>query len=223
MLSVAPSLRALTGEFHQHVRTPKLLLIGNPLPASPEFPPLPNAGKEVQAVAEHFPRAGQTVLTGAAAVPACYAKSAPASFSTIHFTAHATANRESPLNSAIILSRQGEQYMLYAREVAGVPLSADLVTVSACRSAGSKAYSGEGLMGFTWAFLQAGARHVIAGLWDVDDAASVPIMERLYAEIAAGQPPARALRAAKLDLIRSGGRNRLPYFWGALEVFTRGL
>jgi CHAT domain-containing protein len=46
-------------------------------------------------------------------------------------------------------------------------------------------------------------------------------MRVLYKEIAAGQTPARALRAAKLALMRPGGRHRLPYFWGPLQVFTR--
>jgi CHAT domain-containing protein len=36
-------------------------------------------------------------------------------------------------------------------------LHAELVTVSACRSAGERAYAGEGLVGFAWAFLRAGA------------------------------------------------------------------
>jgi len=76
-------------------------------------------------------------------------------------------------------------------------------------------------MGFAWAFLQAGAQNVIASLWDVDDAGSVQIMGHLYAEIAAGQPPARALRAAKLALMRSSDRYKPPYFWGSLQVFTR--
>jgi CHAT domain-containing protein len=221
-VSVAPSLRVLTGEFRKQPRAPKLLLIGNPVQASKDYSALPNASREVAAVEAHFPP-GQTVLTGAAAVPACYAKSANDSFTTIHFSAHATANYESPLNSAIILSPEGDKYMLFAREAAGVHVGADLVTVSACRSAGSKAYAGEGLMGFAWAFLGAGARHVIAGLWDLDEAAAVPLMDRLYAEMAAGQTPARALHAAKLALIRSSGRHQRPYFWGPLEVFTRGL
>jgi CHAT domain-containing protein len=102
-----------------------------------------------------------------------------------------------------------------------VPLGADLVTISACTSAGSKAYSGEGLMGFAWAFLQAGAQNVIASLWDVDDARTVDIMRRLYAGMAAGQSPARALRSAKLALLHSGSSGRLPYYWGPLQIFTR--
>jgi CHAT domain-containing protein len=62
---------------------------------------------------------------------------------------------------------------------------------------------------------------VIASLWEVDDARSVEIMRRLYAGMAAGQNPARALRSAKIALIQSGAAGRLPYYWGTLVVFTR--
>jgi len=220
-IATAPSLRVLQGDDHQPARTPRLLLMGDPVLTGQEFPPLPNVEKEIAAVEEQFPAPNRTVFTGARAVPAEYAKASPANFTGIHFATHATANRESPLNSAIILSHQGESYKLYARDVAGVPLSADLVTLSACKSAGAKAYSGEGLMGFAWAFLQAGAQNVIATLWDEDDAVAPDLMRVLYKEIAAGQTPARALRASKLALMHSGGRYRLPYYWGPLQVFTR--
>jgi CHAT domain-containing protein len=220
-IATAPSLRVLAGDGQARVRAPKLLIMGDPVLVGQEFGPLPNVTKEIAAVEECFPPASRVAFTGAGAVPGEYAKAVPANFTHIHFATHATANRESPLNSAIILSHQGESYKLYARDVAGVPLSADLVTLSACSSAGAKAYSGEGLMGFAWAFLQAGAQNVIATLWDEDDAVSADLMRGLYAGIAAGQMPVRALRASKLALMRSTGRYRLPYFWGPLQVFTR--
>jgi len=220
-IATAPSLRVLQGDDHQPARTPRLLLMGDPVLIGQEFPPLPKVKKEIAAVEEQFPAPNRMVFTGASAVPAEYAKASPANFTDIHFATHATANRESPLNSAIILSHQGDSYKLYARDVAGVPLRAELVTLSACRSAGAIAYAGEGLMGFAWAFLQAGAQNVIATLWDEDDAVSADLMRVLYKEIAAGQTPARALRDSKLALMRSSARYRLPYYWGPLQVFTR--
>ncbi len=220
-IATAPSLRVLAGDAQARTRAPKLLIMGDPVLVGQEFGPLPNVKKEIAAVEECFPPANRIAFTGAGAVPGGYAKALPANFTHIHFATHATANRESPLNSAIILSHQGESYKLYARDVADVPLRADVVTLSACRSAGANAYSGEGLMGFAWAFLHAGAQNVIATLWDEDDAVSADLMRVLYKEIAAGQTPARALRAAKLALMRPGGRHRLPYFWGPLQVFTR--
>jgi CHAT domain-containing protein len=99
-IATAPSMRVLQGEEPKPACPPRLLLIGDPVLTGQEFPPLPNA------------------------------KATPASFTGIHFATHATANRESPLHSAIILSHQGENYKLYARHIAGVPLSAEPATIS---------------------------------------------------------------------------------------------
>jgi CHAT domain-containing protein len=154
------------------------------------------------------------------ASPAAYKTAAPDKFAYVHFTAHAATNLESPLDSAVILTGPDYAYKLYARDVAALPLHAELVTVSACRSAGERAYSGEGLVGFAWAFLRAGASRVIAGLWDVDDRSTAELMDTLYARIAAGETPARALREAKLALLAKGGTYGKPYYWGPFQTFT---
>jgi CHAT domain-containing protein len=136
-----------------------------------------------------------------------------------HFTAHAEANTESPLDSAVVLSRGQTGYKLYARDVAEQPLTAELVRISACRSAGERTYAGEGLVGFSWAFLRAGAKRVIAGLWDVDDRSTAELMGRVYQNIARGESPGDALRAAKLEMIARGGTRSKPYYWGPFELF----
>ncbi len=120
----------------------------------------------------------------------------------------------------MILSGPDDGYKLYARDVADLPLQAELVTVSACRSAGERVYAGEGLVGFAWAFLRAGARRVIAGLWDVDDRSTADLMDAMYARLAAGDSPPQALRAAKLALMARGGAVAKPYYWGPFQVFT---
>jgi CHAT domain-containing protein len=221
-LLIVPSL-ALLAPASQSKRADSnsLLLIGDPIAGGSEFAPLPDAEKEVGSLRRKFPGPGSLVLTGAAARPGAYREANPGRFSLIHFSAHATTNLENPLESAVILSKQGEAYKLYAREVIGLPLRARLVTISACRSAGARIYSGEGLVGFAWAFLEAGAQNVIAGLWEVNDRSTAVLMDRLYAEIAAGRAPAAALRAAKLDLRRSSGAYRKPYYWAPFQVFTR--
>ncbi|MEN6605671.1 MAG: CHAT domain-containing protein, partial [Bryobacteraceae bacterium] len=127
---------------------------------------------------------------------------------------------ESPLDSAVILSQGAQSFKLYARDAAAIPLHAELVTISACRSAGAKMYAGEGLVGFSWAFLRAGARNVIAGLWDASDRATAGLMTRLYQEQRRGKNPAEALRAAKLAMLR-GSAYRQPYYWAPFELFTR--
>jgi CHAT domain-containing protein len=68
--------------------------------------------------------------------------------------------------------------------------------------------------------LRAGAKRVIAGLWDVDDQSTARLMDDLYARIEAGRPPSRALREAKLAMLRAGGSLARPYYWGPFEIFT---
>jgi CHAT domain-containing protein/Tfp pilus assembly protein PilF len=221
-LAVAPSLAVLDASTAEAAVAPgprSLLWIGNSRPPEKDLPPLPAVEKELAAIRTRLAGWEQTVLTGAAARPAAYREAGPARFSLIHFSAHAAANYRDPLDSAVILSAQGESYKLYAREIVALPIQARLVTISACRGAGSRVYSGEGLVGFAWAFLQAGAKNVIAGLWEVNDASTAALMDTLYARLAAGQAPAPALREAKLALIRSGWAK--PYYWAPFENLSR--
>jgi CHAT domain-containing protein len=220
-VSVTPSLGLM---LHSRAKTKatrlSLLAMGDPEPPGQEYPRLPNARKEVDTIAAQFPGANTAVYEGPALHPSAYRQAGPARFSLIHFAAHATANRASPLESALILSREGNVYALTAREIVRVPLDADLVTLSSCRSAGARAYSGEGLVGLTWAFLQAGARRVIAGLWDVDDESTSALMVRLYSELARGVPAEEALRDAKLSLLHAESPYNKPYYWGPFQLYS---
>ena len=101
-----------------------------------------------------------------------------------------------------------------------VPLTAGLVTISACRSAGGRAYAGEGLVGFAWAFLRAGAAGS-AGLWDVNDRSTAALMAGLYSGLAAGTSISDALRASKMELIRTGGAYAKPFYWAPFQLYTR--
>jgi CHAT domain-containing protein len=220
VLSVAPRAGGRDTHRGSGVAGRSLLLVGAPAASDPRFPPLSYAAAEMTRVAEHFDPRHVAKYEGSRATPAAYRTAKPDAFSMIHFTAHAAANVESPLDSAVILAAEGGAYKLYARDIADVPLHADVVTVSACRSAGERTYSGEGLIGFAWAFLRAGAKRVIAGLWDVDDQSTAGLMDGLYARIAAGRSPSRALREAKLAMLQAGGSLAKPYYWGPFEIFT---
>ncbi len=218
-IQVAPSLSTMsTWSPRSTVAAGSLLMVGDPTPRPPDFPTLTYAAAEIEGVTRHFDRGSVTILRSAAATPGGFRDARPERFAAIHFTSHAVANPESPMDSAVILSGPDSAYKLYARDVAEMPLGAEVVVVSACRSAGDKAYAGEGLVGFAWAFLRAGSRRVIAGLWDVDDRSTAALMERYYSlAIDGGAGPAAALRNAKLTLVRQQVR---PYYWAPLQMFT---
>ncbi|MGI8988429.1 MAG: CHAT domain-containing protein [Bryobacteraceae bacterium] len=223
-VSVLPSLRAIVDRKPVQRRGAELLLIGDPNPVEGGlFPKLANAGREIADIRKQFAGSAIVELTKEAAQPSAYRDAHPERFSIIHFAAHATANRESPLDSAVVLTASGDVYKLYAREIIHQPIHADLVTISACRSAGARTYGGEGLVGFAWAFLKAGARKVVAGLWEVDDDSTAKIMNLMYRGIHDGGTPAGSLRAAKLSLLHSAGAVRKPYYWAPFETFTGSL
>jgi tetratricopeptide (TPR) repeat protein len=195
-----------------------LLLIGNPQsPAN--YPALSHAGEEIRLVEGHFSPEQETVLSGKDATPVAYFKAKPEDYSLIHFVAHGTASRISPLDSAVVLSEDGTSYNLYARDIARNRLNAKLVTISACDSAGNRIYSSEGLVGLSWAFLRAGAQRVIASLWEVNDASTPQFMDHLYSAMAKGEDPESALRAAKLALLRSETVNRRPFYWAPFVLY----
>jgi CHAT domain-containing protein len=199
---------------------PAMLLVGNAPSPDPSFPPLRYASAEMRAIAQRFDR--RVVLDGAKATPAAYRAASPAKFDYVHFVAHGVATRKRPLDSAVILARDAatKSYKLLARDVVAEPLTARLVTISSCHGAGTRTYAGEGVVGLAWAFLRAGARQVIASLWEVNDAATPQLMDRMYASIRAGRDPAVALRDAKLTLVRSSGAYRRPLYWAPFVLYS---
>jgi voltage-gated potassium channel Kch len=220
-VAIAPSLSVLSTRLDHPARTRSLLLIGNTVTQGTGFAPLPQAALEIEEIKKQFAADRIVAYTGAAATAAAYRAAHPERFSNIHFATHADANEQRPLDSAIILSPEQNTWKLYARDVADIPLHADLVTISACRGAGARTLSGEGLVGFAWAFFQAGARNVVTSLWDVNDRSTADLMDTFYRDIAGGMAYPDALREAKLQMLN--GRYRKPYYWGAFQLYSRYL
>src|SRR5262249_10882378 len=81
-------------------------------------------------------------------------------------------------------------------------LRSDLVVLSACRTAQGRVLAGEGVQSLARAFFHAGARSLVASLWDVGDRRTAPLMTAFYRRLAAGSTKAEALREAKLELLR---------------------
>jgi CHAT domain-containing protein len=218
-LAVAPSISIAMSKVGESVGGGSVLAIGAPDYNGTGFQPLPGAAPEIDGLRKRFAQAA--VITGAQATPRAYRAAGPEKYSTIHFAAHAMADEERPLESAVVLSRDGDSFKLLAREVIDIPIRADLVTLSACRSAGVRAYAGEGLIGFAWAFLHAGAKAVVAGLWPVSDESSGPLMARFYDGVAAKRGASCALREGKLAILREG-RFGKAFYWGAFQTYLGG-
>jgi CHAT domain-containing protein len=222
-LSSASSLTLLSSAVARpRSKENNLLLVGNTEPVE-AFPALPKAPEEMHRVESFFPPAKRAVLEGKQATPEAFLSSHPERYAYLHFVTHGTASITRPLDSAVILSKSGDSYKLYARDILQHPLSADLVTISACEGAGGRAYSGEGLIGLSWAFLHAGAHNVVAALWEVNDSAAPQIMDTFYSEMSKGKDPASALRTAKLALLHNRDPDivfKKPFYWAPFQLYT---
>jgi CHAT domain-containing protein len=219
----ASSLRLLAVSHGFRKSSGKLLLMGDAIAPNREYGDLPQAAAEMANIEQHFVPAERTVYARAEATAAAYLGSNPQQFSYVHFVAHGTASRLSPLDSAIVLSKSAaeeDSFKLYARDIIRLPLHADLVTISTCYGSGARAYTGEGIVGLSWAFLRAGAHNVIGALWEVSDMSTPQLMGNLYSELRRGRTPEVALRTAKLSLLHSNGIFRKPFYWAPFQLYT---
>jgi CHAT domain-containing protein len=95
--------------------------------------------------------------------------------------------------------------ILTAEELAFLSMDdLELVVLSACDTGIGDVAGGEGVLGLQRAFHTAGARNVIASLWQIDDQATVALMQLFYRKLwQGGETPLEALRAAQLAVARA--------------------
>ncbi|MFC6981901.1 CHAT domain-containing protein [Streptomyces cirratus] len=133
----------------------------------------------------------------------------------VHFACHGSFEPADPMSSGIDLG-PGADDRLTVRDLLGVRLRPDLVTLSACRTGLHVRAPGDELLGLSRALLHAGARAAVLSLWNVADLSTRLLMERFYAELGTSahltgapgrpgrsgpaRPPVEALRAAQLHL-----------------------
>jgi len=97
--------------------------------------------------------------------------------------------------------------LLTATEIAGLRLSAELVVLGVSRAVDSP--PGEATLSLPRAFLSAGARAVLATLWDIGEESWEAFVPRFYAEWQKGGDKSAALRAAQLSVLRDLRAGRL--------------
>ena len=178
------------------------------------LPRLAGSGEEARSVARYA--AQSNVWLGHDASEAELKRASLRGVSVLHLATHALVDEGVADRTAIALAPgDGEDGFLSLGELSALTLDADLVVLSACRSAGGVVVRGEGVQGLASAFLQAGARAVVATGWRIGDRSTVALVDAMYEAIARGQPLDQALRSAKLAALRRG---EPPNSWAAFTV-----
>ncbi len=191
------------------------------------YPELPNAPAQMQNIQKYFSPSQQQIFACDRASPAAYLSNHPEQFSYIHFVAHGTASRASPLDSAIILSTnpaatsaaQDDSFKLYARDIIGTPhLHAELGYDLRLLQHGQAHIFGRRTCRPVLGFPAGGAHNVIAALWEVSDASSPELVDKFYGELKRGKSPNQALRTAKLLLLHSN-QFHSPFYWAPFQLY----
>jgi CHAT domain-containing protein len=189
-----------------------------------ELAPLPGANDEVRVVGETFGDAS-VVMFGEQAQESVVKAEPLDRYRVLHFAVHGLVSTSFPERSALVLHSDpaaGEDGLLQAREVSRLTLDADLVTLSACDTGSGRIRGQEGVAALVRPFLVAGARSVVANLWQADDDFTLRLMTEFYQRLAAGADKGAALRDAKLEVIRRFGDEATPFRWAGFVLVGEG-
>lgn len=140
----------------------------------------------------------------------------------VHFATHAFVDETLPELSGLALARYDADGMpldgdLYLHEIQELDLAAELVVLSGCQTALGKHVRGNGLLGLTHGFFDAGAARLLVSLWSVDDKAASLLIPVFYQELLTGADTAEALRRAQ-NWLRNQPAFEDPFFWGSFAV-----
>lgn len=184
---------------------------------------LPFSRQEADVIAALAPRGRTWSATGFAASREAATSPRLGDYHLVHFATHGVVNARRPELSGVVLSLfdargRRQDGFLRLHDIYNLRLGADLVVLSGCQTALGREIRGEGLIGLTRGFMYAGARAVVASLWQVDDESTAELMKRFYrAMLKDGRRPAEALRIAQLEMSRSR-RWAAPFHWAGFVL-----
>jgi CHAT domain-containing protein len=181
-----------------------------------EFHRLPETRTEADAILSMLPASQTLRATGFDASRETALNPDLRDYRIIHFATHALVNSYRPELSGVVLSLIDEKGdprdgFLRLQDIFNLELNADLVVLSACRTALGRNIKGEGVVGLSRGFMYAGAPRVIASLWDVRDATTAEFMKLFYRRmIQDKRTAAAALRDAQIAFAK---QRRAPFYW----------
>ncbi len=191
-----------------------------PVAAGLPLAALPGTAGEVELLAALSDKGSLTRLTGAGADRAALMAATHAKLRVLHLATHGDAVVAEPERSGLWLAADssGAPTRLEARDILAQPVSAELVTLSACGSGLGQLVRGEGVLGLTRAFLAAGSGSVVVSLWNVSDTSTERLMHEFYAELLRKHHSRTAsLRAAKRALL-SDPATAWPFHWASFVL-----
>ncbi len=180
------------------------------VPGVGTFGYLSSAHEELKDLAQLFGARDQCseVLTGSCAEKTLLLKRSSqnelTNYRYIHFSTHAFAYSIYPEPSLVLYATTSrpEDALLSMSEIPLLKLRADLVSLSACQTGlgEEQPTPAEGIVGLSQSFFYAGARSILASLWEVEGKATHQFMLSFYRELRKNPDKAAALFSARKAL-----------------------
>ena len=183
----------------------KILAIANPRPTKTD---LPGTEKQANYITQNFPNSQQ--YSREQATLTTFKDNSP-KFPILHLGTHGCFQRQGcptlNMEANTLLFANGEKYNIADAALLGLK-ETQLIVFSACQTAKEIDENDQSLPGLAYIFERAGAKSIIATLWNSEDNTSVEIMSQFYANLKQGMSKSEALQKAKLSQIK-----RHPAFW----------
>jgi len=189
-------------------RTNRALALANPQPTNKN---LSGTEEEAKRLIEIFP--DSEAYIGTHATLDTFKTQAPR-FSLLHLGTHGCFVPEGcpslgmEANTLLFANRQ--TYKIADAALLGLK-NTELIALSACQTAKQTSMGEQSISGLAYIFERAGAKSVIANLWNAEDKTSQAIMVEFYKNLKNGKSKSKAMQQAKLAQI-----NRHPFFWSSL-------
>jgi CHAT domain-containing protein len=172
------------------------------------------SGQEGDLVARAWPQAVR--LRGADATFAAMRARLDPTPRLLHISSHAVTHGVVPSASLLLLADGA----VPLSSLAELPLEGSTAVLSACSTAisGETRGGGEGDAGLLWGPLGAGARSVVASLWQVNQQATCDLMGQMHHWLERGESEAQALRRARQALTAAANYAH-PHYWAGFAAF----
>jgi CHAT domain-containing protein len=143
-----------------------------------------------------------------------------------HIVSHGIFRPDRPDESGLMLiAADGSSELVSLRDLSNLDLSVlDLLTLSSCWGADSFVLPGRFVLSLPEMCWRAGARRVIASLWEVDDEVGAALIQRFYHYLESHAPDEALARTredcSRNELLPPGSRDTsYPFYWAGLQVY----
>jgi CHAT domain-containing protein/lipopolysaccharide biosynthesis regulator YciM len=173
---------------------------------------LPGTYKELQAISNIIP--GEFRM-GKEAIKKTF-KAEASAYNILHLAVHGVGDERDIYNNYL----QFRDEKLFAHELYGYNLNANLTVLSACETGYGKVFTAEGVYSIARGFFYAGSKSLLMTLWRINDGENVPLIQEFYKNLEAKEYSSKALRKSQLDYLEQADEySSHPRFWAGLVLW----